>query len=161
MAHTKVFRPDFTPFLNPFPAVSASQLLQTCLTRLVGNMLNVSHTGLRVIEAGSLDILDGLSFHASGQCVLKLATLALRTDGDPGRDTHSNDGGGDAHDGAVGEDALSPLDVDVLALGDGVDDLSRGRGDHVAQLVCDTRERGAESRGRKLVEVDWDNTQQW
>lgn len=43
-------------------------------------------------------------------------------------------------------------------LGDGVDDLCRGRRDHVADLVGDTCEGGAKGVWREFLKVDWDDT---
>ena len=46
----------------------------------------------------------------------------------------------DAHDGAICLNTVSILDLNMILLGESVDNLGRRRRDHVSDLISDTRE---------------------
>ncbi|KAI2020504.1 hypothetical protein LOZ48_006543, partial [Ophidiomyces ophidiicola] len=85
---------------------------------------------------------------------LELAAALLGPDGGGDDDGQGDDGGGDAHGRAVGGRGLALGAGDGDGLSNGVDDLGGRRRDHVADLVGDAGEAGAEGRRRQLVEVD-------
>lgn len=87
----------------------------------------------------------------------KVTASSLGANHDGEKDGRGDDGRGDSHDGTVRLGLVAASDGDEGILRDGIDKLGRGRRDHVAQLVGDSREGRPESSRRQLVEVDGDH----
>ena len=111
-----------------------------------------------LVNAASLNILDRLEVSTDRASSLEVTTLLLRTKRSGNSNTHGNDSGSNTHDGAVGGRALAAVGGDHHCLGSSVNNLGRGRGNHVSKLIGKTNKGGTESRGRQLVKVDGNDT---
>lgn len=111
-------------------------------------------TRLQVVQLLTMLLLE---VHTRRQCLLKLSTPLLGPKCRGDHNTHHNNCSSNAHSRAIGLDQLSGMADDVDLLRHSINNLcGRGR-HHVADLVRDSRKRGAECGRRKLVQVDWDD----
>ena len=111
-----------------------------------------------LVDAASLDILDRCKVGTDRSSLLEVTTLLLGTESSSDRNAHSDDGSRNTHDRSVCGRRSTAVGCDLDSLRSGIDDLGRGRGDHVTELVCQTNEGRAEGRRRQLVEMDGNDT---
>ena len=74
------------------------------------------------------------------------------------RNTQSDDCSRNAHDWTIGFCPFTIRCFDEVRFGDRIYDLSRGRRDHVAELVGDTWEGRAESGGCEFIKMNGNDT---
>lgn len=117
------------------------------------------HLDMRNILLANLIIILNILRHKrrARRRHLKRATPLLRPNSRGKHNADRNNRSRNPHHGSIRVDKLALGAHDKVRLGQGVDDLRRGRRDHVAELVRDAGERGAEHGRRELVEVDRDH----
>ena len=118
------------------------------------NDLNRLSTVLLAVNAAGLNVLNRLNVGTDRTSLLEVTTLLLRTNSGGDCDTDSDDRSSNTHDGSISRRLLALRSVDHSGFSDGVDDLCRGRGNHVSELVGDTDEGRTESRWGQLAQVD-------